>query len=129
TNSFIKSGGFQVFMSGSGNRGEHMTFKLSSTSGETIYLYASNRTTIVDQISFGPQERDISFGRLPDGGPNFFLFSPTNRVTPGDPNDYLSLTNVVVNEILTHTDPPLEDAIELYNTTDQPVDISYWWLS
>lgn len=41
----------------------------------------------------------------------------------------LPLTNVVVNEVLTHTDLPLEDAIELYNANGQPVDISGWWLS
>ncbi|MSU36456.1 MAG: lamin tail domain-containing protein [Pedosphaera sp.] len=36
---------------------------------------------------------------------------------------------VVINEILAHTDPPLEDAIELYNPTNQTVDISGWYLS
>jgi hypothetical protein len=36
---------------------------------------------------------------------------------------------VVVNEVLTHTDPPLEDAVELANLSDEPVDISGWWLS
>lgn len=36
---------------------------------------------------------------------------------------------VVVNEILTHTDPPFEDAIELFNLTDLPVDISGWYIS
>ncbi|MEM1095877.1 MAG: lamin tail domain-containing protein [Bacteroidota bacterium] len=36
---------------------------------------------------------------------------------------------VVINEVLTHTDPPLTDAIELRNITDSPVDIGGWWLS
>ncbi|HUU92737.1 MAG TPA: lamin tail domain-containing protein, partial [Phycisphaerae bacterium] len=37
---------------------------------------------------------------------------------------------VVVNEVLTHTDEPLADAVELHNTsTTDPVDISGWWLS
>ena len=36
---------------------------------------------------------------------------------------------VAINEILTHTDPPFEDAIELYNLTDKAVDISGWYLS
>jgi hypothetical protein len=36
---------------------------------------------------------------------------------------------VVINEILAHTDPPFEDAIELLNLTDKPVDISGWYLS
>ncbi len=39
------------------------------------------------------------------------------------------LGGVVINEILTHTDPPLVDAIELYNPTAEAVDISGWFLS
>src|SRR6185369_15632044 len=30
---------------------------------------------------------------------------------------------------LSHTDPPFEDAIELYNPTASDVDISNWWIS
>jgi hypothetical protein len=41
----------------------------------------------------------------------------------------LLLTNIVINEALAHTDLPLEDAIELYNPTDNSVDISGWYLS
>jgi hypothetical protein len=37
--------------------------------------------------------------------------------------------SVVVNEVLSHTDPPFEDAIELFNPTEQPVDLSGWYLS
>jgi len=36
---------------------------------------------------------------------------------------------VVVNEVLAHTDSPLEDAIELYNPTSNSIDISGWYLS
>lgn len=42
---------------------------------------------------------------------------------------YHQLTNVRINELLTHTDPPLEDFIELHNTTGSAVDISRWYLS
>jgi hypothetical protein len=35
----------------------------------------------------------------------------------------------VVNEVLAHTDPPFEDAIELHNTSSAPVDIGGWYLS
>jgi hypothetical protein len=40
-----------------------------------------------------------------------------------------SLGDVVFNEILSHTDLPQVDAIELYNRTAQPIDIGNWWLS
>ena len=36
---------------------------------------------------------------------------------------------VVINELLTHTDPPLEDVVELFNRTDQPIDVGGWFLS
>ncbi|MBN2476320.1 MAG: lamin tail domain-containing protein [Pirellulales bacterium] len=37
--------------------------------------------------------------------------------------------DVVINEVLTHTDPPLVDSIELYNTTADPIDVGGWYLS
>jgi hypothetical protein len=40
-----------------------------------------------------------------------------------------SQKTVVINEVLTHTDPPIEDGIELYNVTDAPIDLSGWYLS
>ena len=36
---------------------------------------------------------------------------------------------IVINEVLAHTHPPLEDAVELLNTATTSVDISGWWLS
>jgi hypothetical protein len=129
-NGFIDSDGFVQFdCTGDTNRGDHLEFKLSSSTGEKVYLYASNRTTLLDSITFGPQQPDISYGRLPDGGTNFFLFSPAGRATPGAANDWLSLTNIIVNEVMAHTNTALEQAVELVNVTGQPVDISNWWLS
>lgn len=39
------------------------------------------------------------------------------------------LPGVVINEILSHSDAPLEDAIELYNPTASPIEIGGWYLS
>jgi hypothetical protein len=39
------------------------------------------------------------------------------------------LNGIVVNEVLSHTDYPLYDSIELYNPTDSAVDIGGWYLS
>lgn len=36
---------------------------------------------------------------------------------------------VVVNEVLTHTDPPLCDTIELFNTTESAVPVGGWYLT
>ena len=113
-----------------------LDFKLSHNTGETISLYpiAGQTNVWIDRITFPGNNfilnfwlPDISYGRLPDGNTNVVLFTP-NRTTPGASN-FQSITNVAINEALTHTDPPLEDAIELYNLTATDVDISNWWLS
>jgi hypothetical protein len=130
SNSFIGAGEFiRFWCDGTTNGGNHLEFKISSTLGETLTLYQSNRTSIIDRVSFGPQAVDVSQGRLPDGGVQIFSFVGTNALTPGAANYFKPLTNVVINEVLTHTDPPLEDALELYNPTAAPLDLSYWWIS
>lgn len=40
-----------------------------------------------------------------------------------------AVRDIVINELLTHTDPPLEDAIELHNTTAAAIDLNGWYLS
>lgn len=39
------------------------------------------------------------------------------------------LNQVVINEVLSHTDPPQSDSIELLNITDATIDLSGWCLS
>ena len=54
-------------------------------------------------------------------------------VTGGTPGYQIGLLppadDIVVNEVLSHTDPPLQDAIELHNTGAQTVDLGGWFLS
>jgi hypothetical protein len=38
-------------------------------------------------------------------------------------------SGIVVNEVLTHTDLPQLDAIELFNPTDRPIDLGGWFIS
>jgi len=102
----------------------HLSFRLDG-SGESLRLYGRD-LSLIDAVDFGPQQIGVSQGRLPDGGNAIVSFLTTP--TPGKGN-YLPLTNVVINEVLTHTDPPLEDAIELANLAAAPVDISGWYLS
>ncbi|MGC9035452.1 MAG: lamin tail domain-containing protein [Verrucomicrobiia bacterium] len=103
---------------------DHVAFKLDNTT-ESIGLFASDNT-MIDSITYYNPVNGVSEGRFPDGSTNIVRFYRT--ASPGAAN-YLWLTNVVINEALTHTDLPLEDAIELYNPTDQAVDISGWYLS
>lgn len=126
--SFLGALGFvQLFASDlAGPDANHLDFKLSA-GGETLTLYGSDRTTVIDRITFGSQLDQTSQGRVPDGGDTLSFFSGTTP-SPGAPNQHNDI-RVVINEVLSHTDPPLEDAIELHNPTAEPADISHWWLS
>jgi hypothetical protein len=78
---FIQAGSFYlVWLDDQEEQGvNHATFKISKE-GERLRLSEGPSTgyRIVDSISFGLQETDISFGRLVDGGPQWILFpSPT----------------------------------------------------
>jgi hypothetical protein len=64
---------------------------------------------------------------LPDGANNS-VYLP-RCASPTAASNYRVLQNVVINEALAHTDPPLEDAIELHNPTASPVSINGWFLS
>ncbi len=103
---------------------DHLDFSLRR-SGETIGLFSPAQLPL-DGVAFGPQSPGVSQGRLPDGGPDVVDFITT--ASPGAPN-YLPLPTIVISEVLTHTDPPLEDALELHNLSLQPLDIGGWFLS
>ncbi|MEM9819520.1 MAG: CotH kinase family protein, partial [Bacteroidota bacterium] len=66
----------------------HSNFKLSSN-GEVVQLYAADGITLLDELAFGEQNADVSFGRLPDGGAtlqNFPIPSPiSSNANAGTP--------------------------------------------
>jgi hypothetical protein len=87
-------------------------------------LYRADNSQ-VDRITFGQQVTGISQGRMPDGSANILnLTIPT----PADSN-LIRYEGLVVNELLSHSDPPFEDAVEFYNTTGSPINIGGWYLS
>ena len=106
------------------NGRNHVNFKLDGW-GESLRLYGRD-LSLLDAVDFGVQQPGVSEGRLPDGGSVIVAFPTTPTPEAGN---YLPLTNVVINEVLTHTDPPLEDAIELANLTAAPLNIGGWYLS
>jgi len=78
---YLNPGGFfLVWLDDQEEQGEnHATFKISKE-GEELLLSEPPSTGyhIVDSISFGPQETDVSLGRQVDGGPLWVRFpSPT----------------------------------------------------
>ncbi len=126
--SFIGTGmnAFTLFLADDeGPIGNHMPFKFSG-SGDSITVRRNADRSVIDSVTFGPQVSGVSQGRLPDGSANITSFP--RRATPGAPNFGL-ITNIVINELLAHTDPPLEDAIEFHNVTDVPVNMGGWFMS
>ena len=103
---------------------DHVAFALAA-GGESIGISAADGS-LIDGYTFGAQAAGVSQGRLPDGASNIVSFPGT--VSPGDPN-YVLLGTVAVNEALSHTDAPLEDAIEVRNLTGLPINIGGWFLS
>jgi hypothetical protein len=126
--SFIDAHGYVQFFASNLDEqdADHLDFRLGA-SGETLTLYDTDLATVLDRVTFGTQTANVSEGRAPDGSANIVAF-PVGLATPEAPNQ-LQITNVVISEVLSHADPPLEDAIELQNLTGQTVDISHWWLS
>ena len=80
----IPPGGFLViwFDNDSEQGVLHTEIKLSGA-GEQIGLYAADGVTPIDTLSFGQQETNISYGRLPDGSNNWETFTTP---TPGETN-------------------------------------------
>ena len=83
TMSTIQPGGFLlIWCDDNESQGPmHTNFKLSMN-GEQIVLMRSDGITIIDSISFGSQEIDQSYGRIPDGNQEWSFMVPT----PGLPN-------------------------------------------
>ncbi|MBN2473347.1 MAG: lamin tail domain-containing protein [Pirellulales bacterium] len=48
--------------------------------------------------------------------------------SPGSPGEGLR-SDVLINEVLSHTDDPLTDSIELYNSTAAAIELGGWYLS
>jgi hypothetical protein len=49
--------------------------------------------------------------------------------SPGADDPVPQVAPILINELLTHTDPPQVDAIELYNPTQTNVDVGGWFLT
>ena len=57
----------------------HASFRLTAN-GEEVGLFASDGVTLIDSVTFAKQLGDVSYGRSPDGSPNW---TPLLRATPG----------------------------------------------
>jgi hypothetical protein len=55
----------------------HASFTLKAN-GETIALFASDGTTLIDSVTYGKQVRDVSYGRFPDGASKWDYFTASS---------------------------------------------------
>jgi len=131
TLSFIGPFGFAKYIADgeAGDGRNHVNFALD-TEGDSLLIYSTNGAAfnLIDSVAFGAQLAGVSQGRLPDGAGAASITSFPGSASPAEAN-YAVLPNIVINEILTHTDPPLEDAVELRNTGANPVNIGGLFLS
>ena len=111
-------------------------FGLDGARGDRLWLIgadaAGRPTVFVDQIQFEPTATDMSLGRFPDGSGSLAVLS---HATFGAANAPVRISEVVLSEV--HFRPQDPDGprqlkaddfefLELYNRTDQPVDVSGW---
>jgi large repetitive protein len=102
----------------------HVEAKLSG-GGESIFMYATDGTTVIDSYEYLEQVTDVSEGRETDNADVWINFETP---TPGARNSAVTL---VINEFLasndTHiTDPQgeFEDWVELFNYGSSAIDIA-----
>ncbi|HYG22244.1 MAG TPA: lamin tail domain-containing protein [Verrucomicrobiae bacterium] len=114
----IPAGGFLAFTDA------QLGFSLSSA-GETILLVNSNRTRVLDAVTFGGQENGVPTGRHPDGSPYFQRLAGQ---TVGTPNAAPNISSVRINEIMYHPISELDDDeyLELHNRSGAPVSLAGW---
>lgn len=110
--------------------GLHAPFSLSA-GGEEVGLYNPD-TLSLDYVRYGSLPDDISIGRFPNGTGPFNVLIPTfndfntNSVNPG----------LVINEYQADNESTASDQwgefadwIELYNNSNQPIDLTGYFLS
>jgi hypothetical protein len=94
-------------------------------SGEAIFFRNAAKTRVLDAVRFDGQAQGVSFGRYPDGAPDFReLASPT----PGTNNAAPLTRDIVINEIMYHPISRNDDDqyLELYNRGAKAVDLGGW---
>jgi hypothetical protein len=113
-----------------------------SNSGDTVTLAHVTGLPICS-VNYGtrapwPSSPDGNGFSLVPANPNFDP-DPSNPVnwrastiiggSPGADDPALSIPFVLINEVLTHTDLPQLDSVELYNPTSTNADLSNWYLT
>ncbi|HET7624351.1 MAG TPA: lamin tail domain-containing protein, partial [Verrucomicrobiae bacterium] len=112
------------------NSGEKLT--LSNPFGETVFSvsYGDRPPWPVapDGNDFSLVPRDPNASPAPDKGSSWRA-SANPGGSPGSDDPSPDIAPIAIDEILTHTDPPEKDSVELFNPTITNVDIGGWFLT
>ncbi len=121
----VPAGGFIVFYANKGDASSvmNLNFKLSG-GGEAIGLWDSSQL-VVDNLTYGAQTSDISYGRYPDGADAWGFMS---NYTPGAPNQMFDppAVGLYINEFMASNDdavpgPEAENSrLRIPKVLDQP---------
>jgi len=111
----------------------HATFKLSAD-GEEVALVDTDGFTVLDSFVFGPQEADISTGRLFDGGEPWVTFlapSPDLLNAPGTSGfrTYSALDSTAHTMELSGSGVPNINSTVVLQLRDSPVDDFVWFVA
>lgn len=112
------------------NSGERLT--LVHAAGGPIFDVTYNNAApwppSADGVGFSLVPANANANPDPDSFANWRA-STLPGGSPGVDDPALNVPAVVINEALTHTDPPQLDAVELYNPGTAAVDITGWYLT
>ncbi|MBE0545407.1 MAG: lamin tail domain-containing protein [Verrucomicrobia bacterium] len=115
----------------------HTSLALSSPTGSVALVQVvNNRTSIVDYLNYNLPVADRSYGAFPDGTPTkrtrFYIPTPAAPNTNGYPevpvviNEWMAGNTSTINDPL---DGRFDDWFELYNPSEEPVDLSGFTLT
>jgi hypothetical protein len=130
----IASNDYLIVWASGDDNGLHTNFKLGAD-GETIALVMPNGQTIIDEVEFGIQDADVSYGRVKDSDPNWIYFE---EPTFGKANKKGSSNKlpVIINELMASNSKTIMDETgaypdwaELYNNSDLDIDISGFYFT
>src|SRR6185369_2568161 len=96
-----------------------------SAGGESLGLFSADGATKFDSVTFGTQSKGVSEGFFPEGSSNLQQFLRSE--TPGSPN-YIAYRDITINELLPRPNTGGQ-LVELFNQSEQTVDLSGCWLS
>jgi hypothetical protein len=127
-------GGFNIagqYVGALDNGGENL--RIDDAVGERVLDFSYNNSWYPITDGAGPSLVIVDENAPWNTWDNKSSWRPSTheKGSPGltDPPPVAVLTPILINEILTHTDPPLTDAIELYNTNNAAVNIGGWFLT